>query len=123
MKTGLPIVLLVLASFVMIGYAVVISVQAVSQLGGTGVVNVPKTDIRVLRVQVPPTTINTVTLTMSSTVSGTYIVSVTVNVGACTATGSITVTLSSTPTTTTVSLSPSCNFNNPARVTVVVTPT
>lgn len=122
MKTILLAAVLVVASAVMLGYAAAISVQSVNQLGGTGSVNVPKTDVRVLRVQVPPTTINTVSLLVSATLTGTYTVSVRVTVGACTATGSTTLTLSPTPTSFNVAVSPSCTFNNPATVTVVVTP-
>lgn len=114
-------IILLLFSISVAVFSTVVAVGSVSQAGGSGVVGVAKADVRVLRVQVPGTVISSVTVSASSSISGTYLVEVFVTVGACSTYGSTTSVLTGTPTLLTIPVSPICNYNNPASVRVRVT--
>lgn len=109
------------ASVFMVVYSLVVVTGSVSQVGGSGIVGVTKADVRVLRVSVLANVIGSATVTVSSSVSGTYLVEVFVTVGGCSSYGSASASLSNTPTQLTISLNPSCPYNNPAQVRVRVT--
>lgn len=117
----LLIVVLLVMSVSMAVYSLAVSTGSVSQAGGSGIVDVKKVDVRVLGVSVPANTIDSATVTVSSSVSGTYLVEVFVTVGGCSSYGSASASLSNTPTQLTISLNPSCPYNNPAQVRVRVT--
>ncbi|GBC70227.1 hypothetical protein HRbin01_01937 [archaeon HR01] len=122
----LLLAIVVLASLTTLAYSAALSTAQVSQVGGTGLVNVSKADVRVLSVKLGSadfavSTIDVVTLSLSSTVSGSYLVQVFVSVGTCSASGSTTASLSPTATTLTVDVSPDCAYSSQATVRVRVT--
>ncbi len=118
--------IIIVASLAMVSYSATISASQINQVGGTGVVNVSKTDIRVLSVKLGSasfavTTIDVVTVSLTSSISGNYLIQVFVNVGACSASGSTTASLGPTATTLTIDVSPDCGYSSQATVRVRVT--
>ncbi|MEM2693654.1 MAG: hypothetical protein QXW56_09250 [Nitrososphaerota archaeon] len=116
----------VLMGLTSIAFSVVMSASQVNQLGGTGLVSVTKADVRVLSVKIGSaassvTSIDQVTVTVSSSVPGSYRVEALVSVGACSAYGSTTASLGTTGNTLTIYLSPVCPYSSTATVTIRVT--
>uniref|UniRef100_A0A7J3VUN5 Uncharacterized protein n=1 Tax=Caldiarchaeum subterraneum TaxID=311458 RepID=A0A7J3VUN5_CALS0 len=120
-RKNLLIVVLLLTSVSMAVYSLAVSTGSVSQAGGSGIVDVQKVDVRVLGVSVAANTIDSATVTVSSSVSGTYLVEVFVTVGGCSSYGSTSAFLSTAPTQLAIQLNPSCPYDYPAQVRVRVT--
>ncbi len=122
----LLLAVLILAGLGAVAYSSAMSIAQTQQLGGTGLNNVSKADVRVLFVRLGSagsavSTVDVVTVTLTSSVSGTYLVQVRVNVGGCSSTGSVITSLGPSATTLTVDVTPDCPFNNQATVEVIVT--
>lgn len=120
------LLILFVTSLATLVFSATVSTAQVNQIAGTGLVNVSKADVRVLSVKLGSagfavSTIDVVTLSLSSSISGSYLVEVFVSVGACSAYGSTTAALSPTATTLTVDVSPDCAYSSQAMVRVRVT--
>ncbi|MEM4273660.1 MAG: hypothetical protein QW420_04810 [Candidatus Caldarchaeum sp.] len=125
-KNRCLLLILFVASLATLVFSATVSTAQVNQLGGTGFVNVSKADVRVLSVKLGSagsavTAIDVVTVSLSSSVSGSYLIQVFVSVGACSAYGSTTASLSPSATSLTVDVSPDCAYSSQATVRVRVT--
>jgi len=124
-RSLLPLLLVLLASSVAYAAALMAVSGDISQLG-SGEAPVSRYHVRVLSTSITVNISNRITggsVTVASTVPGTYVVTITVSSGAASRTYTTTVYLSSTPTTISFTLSPYLTYSAPgATITVRAEP-
>jgi len=127
-RSLLPLLLVLLASSVAYAAALMAVSGDISQLGG-GEAPVSRYHVRVLSASITVNNdnfnnqITGGSVTVASTVPGTYVVTITVSSGAASRTYTTTVYLSSTPTTISFTLSPYLTYSAPgATITVRAEP-